>query len=577
MSHATLLVVHGPNRGTRFSIREDDDEVVIGRSVGTRIRLDDSEVSRRHAAIVFRDGSFHVRDLRSANGIRINGKKLGETILKHGDSIRLGSTQMTFQLDERESRESVSSKHVALVDDSRADQHSAIVQQVRAETASSAAIWPDQKSGLELLYQVAEELVRPVHTTESLLQRILELTLYAVRADRGCVLLKEPVGNELSAIAFCRRDSRPDTNEQMPVSRSITNYVLRNGHAVRTSDAQHDSRFMGGNSIASSNICEAICAPMRGHEELLGVLYIDVTTRGSEDTALHYGQRLTDEHLKTVLAVARQSALAVESRRFQDAFLKAERFAAMGQTVAVLSHHVKNILQGIRGGSYLIQMGLDQTDEELIRQGWGIVDRNQTRIYELVMDMLSFTKDRVPRLELAELNDVCAEVAELGKARAEDCGVVFSYRPEPELPLAEFDREGIHRAVLNIVANGIDAVEGSDKGAVVLQTGYDHVNETMLVAVSDNGPGIPEDQRASVFNVFESSKGSRGTGIGLPVSRKILREHGGRIRIEGGPGEGTRFVLSWPRGNPEQAADLIGGKTILPGGSSVVRSEESSS
>ena len=71
----------------------------------------------------------------------------------------------------------------------------------------------------------------------------------------------------------------------------------------------------------------------------------------------------------------------------------------------------------------------------------------------------------------------------------------------------------------------------------------------LLVAVSDNGAGIPEDQRAAIFNVFESSKGSRGTGIGLPVSRKILREHGGRVRVEGGPGQGTRFVLSWPRGN----------------------------
>ncbi|MFM7867179.1 MAG: ATP-binding protein, partial [Planctomycetaceae bacterium] len=87
-----------------------------------------------------------------------------------------------------------------------------------------------------------------------------------------------------------------------------------------------------------------------------------------------------------------------------------------------------------------------------------------------------------------------------------------------------------------------------ERGAVVLQTGYDRLADMMLVAVSDNGPGIPEDQRQSIFNVFESSKGSRGTGIGLPVSRKILREHGGRVRVEGGPGQGTRFVLSWPRG-----------------------------
>ena len=76
---------------------------------------------------------------------------------------------------------------------------------------------------------------------------------------------------------------------------------------------------------------------------------------------------------------------------------------------------------------------------------------------------------------------------------------------------------------------------------------------------------LPEDQRQLVSNVFESSKGSRGTGIGLPVSRKILREHGGRIRIEGGPGEGTRFVLSWPRGNPKEETVRLESPTSVPG------------
>ncbi len=261
-------------------------------------------------------------------------------------------------------------------------------------------------------------------------------------------------------------------------------------------------------------------------------------------------ERLTEEHVRTVVIVARQAALAIESRQFQDALVRAERFAAMGQTIAVLSHHIKNILQGVRGGSYLIRTGLDQKKDEMIRQGWGIVERNQSRIYDLVMDMLSYSKDRVPALQAADLNRVMQEVAELGAAMGRECGVAFEFRPGDSLPEASFDVEGIHRAVLNIVSNAIDAASSGESPAVVLKTGYDKAADVMLVAVSDNGPGIPEDQRASIFNVFESSKGNRGTGIGLPVSRKILREHGGRIRIEGGPGEGTRFVLSWPRGNP---------------------------
>lgn len=596
MDTATLLVINGPNRGARFDVTRNEP-LLIGRSVGTHIRVDDTEMSRQHAKVLEDRGVYRVVDLQSANGTFVNGQRVSEHTLVNGDSIRLGATVLTFQMTPTE-RSTNTAHQVHFIDDSQSGQHSEIVQSVHAEPVSSAAVWPDQQVGLQLLYEVAEELVRPAHTLESLMQRILELTLDAVRADRGCVLLKDAVGDELTPLVFCQRRRKPlssgiggealelaaasdatssdnvvsaeSTHEQMPISRSITGYVLRHGKAVRTSDALHDVRFEGGQSIASSGIREAICAPMRGQETLLGVFYIDISTDTLADGVTGGTGSLSDEHLKSVLAVARQSALAVESRQFHDALLKAERFAAMGQTIAVLSHHIKNILQGVRGGGYLIQMGLDQSKDDIIRQGWGIVERNQNRIYDLVMDMLSFTKDRVPDLQSGDVNRICAEVAELAATPASQYGVNFEFRPEPGLPLAAFDHEGLHRSVLNVALNAIDAVAESENATVVLQTSYDKVNDVMLVAVTDNGPGIPEDHRATVFNLFESSKGERGTGIGLPVSRKIIREHGGRIRIEGGPGEGTRFVLSWPRGNPSSETVRLDSPTQVPHDSSPV-------
>jgi two-component system NtrC family sensor kinase len=596
MDTATLLVINGPNRGARFDVARND-ALVIGRSVGTHIRVDDTEMSRQHAKLMEDRGVYRVVDLESANGTFVNGRRVTERTLVNGDSIRLGATVLTFQLTPTE-RSSNTAHRVQFVDDSQSGQHSEIVQSVHAEPVSSAAAWPDQQVGLQLLYEVAEELVRPAHTLESLMQQILELTLDAVRADRGCVLLKDSIGDELTPLVFCQRRRKPlssgtadeaqqpsaggealsedkvakseSTHEQMPISRSITGYVLRHGKAVRTSDALHDVRFEGGQSIASSGIREAICAPMRGQEALLGVFYIDISTDGLADGLTEETGSLSDEHLKSVLAVARQSALAVESRRFHDALLKAERFAAMGQTIAVLSHHIKNILQGVRGGGYLIQMGLEQSKDDIIRQGWGIVERNQNRIYDLVMDMLSFTKDRVPDLQSGDVNRICAEVAELAMTPATEYGVDFEFRPEAELPLSAFDHEAIHRSVLNVALNAIDAVAESENARVVLQTSYDKVNDVILVAVTDNGPGIPDDHRATVFNLFESSKGERGTGIGLAVSRKIIREHGGRIRIEGGPGEGTRFVLSWPRGNPSSETVRLDSPTQVPPDSSSV-------
>lgn len=564
MSRATLLILTGPGRGTRYEVDDEGDPVVIGRSVGTQIRVDDSEMSRRHAEVHYDGANFRLVDLGSANGTFVNGRQQNDAILRDGDSIRLGNTRLAFQLTAPRQQASPSVTQVQLVDDSGSAHQSAIIQQLQAEPASSAAIWPEQRHGLELLYQVAEELVRPAEDLETMLSRILSLTISAVRADRGCILLRETAGGDLTPVVFQKCGDDEDVPEQMPISRTITRYVLQHGRAVRTSDAAQDTRFGGGNSILSSGIREAICAPMRGQEELIGVVYLDITSDPMMDGIAITGGRLNDEHLKSVLAVARQSALAVESRRFHDAFLKAERFAAMGQTVAVLSHHIKNILQGVKGGGYLISTGLDQSSEEMVRQGWGIIERNQNRIYDLVMDMLSFSKDRVPKLQPARLNDVCSEVVELAQASASENGVHLDFRPADNIPLAEFDREGIHRAILNIVANAIDAVAESEDGHVILQTAYDSSTDVVLVAVTDNGPGIPEDQRQVVFNVFESSKGSRGTGIGLPVSRKIIREHGGRVRIEGEPGEGTRFVLSWPRGNPKSDTVQLESPTNTP-------------
>ena len=123
-----------------------------------------------------------------------------------------------------------------------------------------------------------------------------------------------------------------------------------------------------------------------------------------------------------------------------------------------------------------------------------------------------------------------------------------------ELELAEtippsfFDGEGIHRAVLNVVTNALDALEDLEQPAKEIRalTRYDPDEQQIVVEIADNGPGIAEDELPLLFSLFESSKGSRGTGLGLAVTRKILREHGGEISVESQPGEGCTFCLTWP-------------------------------
>jgi len=289
----------------------------------------------------------------------------------------------------------------------------------------------------------------------------------------------------------------------------------------------------------------------------MGIIYVDTTSPSDQTVSGSVPvNKFSDDDLRLLAAIGRQAALAVEDHRFQDAFVKAERLAAMGQTIAILSHHIKNILQGIKGGSYLVDMGLDKHDEDLIRQGWRIVGRNQDRIYHLVMDMLTFSTERQPKLEAGQINDTVREVYELMTARAAEMKVDLRLQLDEELPTALFDTEGIHRAVLNIVTNALEAVDGQAGAIVELRTSGSDDGSEIRVEIADNGPGIPQEQLASVFNLFESTKGARGTGIGLAVSQKILREHGGEILVESQPGRGALFRLVWPSLDEEARASV---------------------
>jgi len=126
-----------------------------------------------------------------------------------------------------------------------------------------------------------------------------------------------------------------------------------------------------------------------------------------------------------------------------------------------------------------------------------------------------------------------------------------------------FDPEALHRAILNVVTNAIDACEHASPGRVVVSTLFLPQKGIMQAIVEDNGEGIaPEDIR-KVFSMFESGKGSRGTGLGLPVSQKILREHSGDIRIESQVGQGSKFILELPAVRPGMTGqtDTLAGDT----------------
>ncbi len=542
VSAATLLVIQGSDQGRQFEVT--DPPAWIGRGTTNEVRILDTEVSRSHALIVRTEqGEWLIRDAGSSNGTFVNGQPIKEQQLLNGDQVQVGRSILLF----RESTTSLPKRRVAeqinLLRKEEEGDRSRIVGQL---PASKLIVPPRNHVGtnLQLLYRISEEAVRPSVPLDQLLQRILDLTLQSLGADRGCMLVADSKTDRIEPRVIGHRPGI-DVTQRMPISTSIVEYVIRHGIGVLTTDAQHDSRFNEGHSILQSGIREAMCVPMQGRYELMGVIYVDTTTDGQivPGRAL---QRFNEELLNLLAAIGRQSALAVENNRYQESLVKAERLAAVGTTIATLSHHVKNILQGVRGGSYLIDMGLKEEKNDLVRKGWRILERNQDRIYNLVMDMLTFSKERQPKLEPANVNQTATEVHELMQARAEETSVAFHLKTDPQMPVSQFDAEGLHRAILNLVTNAFDALNGQEGAEVTIQTQFDPAADRILVEVADNGPGIDPAELPRIFNAFESTKGGGGTGLGLAVTQKILREHGGEVTVDTRPGQGCRFRLSWP-------------------------------
>lgn len=551
-----LFVIQGRNQGTRYDLAAHPGAVTIGRESGNVVQLDDNEVSRRHAEIRRVGDSFVVGDLKSSNGTFLNDRRVERAELAGGDRIRVGRSVLVYaatQADEDAVR------LVDIVPPASPADGSRIIRAMRDDDSISLAApeaaqgrWLSRaRSNVQVMYRTALAVSHTLDIDE-LLGRVLELVFEWVAADRGCIMLRDPESGVLRTKA--RRDRHDGSGGSLAISRTILDYVLDNGEGVLTSDAQDDDRFVSGDSVVRTGVREAICVPLQGRYGTVGVIYVDTMVPLAE-TLEAGGRRFSDEHLKLMIAIGHQAALAVEDTTYYSGMVQAERLAAVGQTIATLSHHIKNILQGIRGGSYLVEMGLENGDQAVIRKGWDIVRRNQDKISSLVMDMLSYGKDREPELVPADLGAVVDEAVETVQQRAAEAGVGLDWERPHDLPRMTFDPEGISRAVLNVVTNALDAVEGRPEPAVSVAAEADAAGGIARVTVTDNGPGIAPEALAGIFDLFVSTKGARGTGLGLAVSRKILREHGGDIRAASEPGRGSTFVLEFPlRPAPAEAA-----------------------
>lgn len=550
---AAFVVVSGSGVGTRYVLSESKQR--IGRDSRCEIHLDDTETSRKHAEIEFAKGEYLLTDLKSSNGTIVNGKVIQSKVLCDGDRIQIGKFLFVFRL--RESNPSSTDKDyltqsIAIVPDgamdssqirSRADLSDPVgeTEFFDPETANPLSV---NKSQWEIMYRTSLAVSRTLDINQ-LLEQIVDLIFQWVQCDHACVMLQDASTGALNPVY--RKNRKIQSNHQITISKTILDYVLKKEEGVLTSNAKEDRRWNSSASIEASGVCEAICVPMRGRYGVVGVLYIDTIVSATKQSKYSELNVFNDEHLKMMVTIGHQAALAIEDTRFYQSTLQSEKLAAVGQTIANLSHHVKNILQGLRGGGYMVNEGLKSQNVDTIRSGWEISEKIHGRIESLVLDMLTMSKERKPKLQSIDLVQLIQDVLAIAKTSASDAKVELTWQPDESIENVSVDPEGIHHALLNLVLNAIDATGGRPDAKVLVKATQDPTSTQIVI--EDNGIGIPKSQLTTIFSLFESTKGNRGTGLGLPVSQKIVREHGGEISVSSIVDQGTTFTISLPNSN----------------------------
>jgi PAS domain S-box-containing protein len=265
---------------------------------------------------------------------------------------------------------------------------------------------------------------------------------------------------------------------------------------------------------------------------------------------------LRDTHGQAIGTIGISKDITRE-KQLQRELVQSQKFAAIGQAVTGIQHAIKNMLNSLTGGSYLVRIGMNKSNQERIKEGWAMIEEGIERITDLSRSMLYYAKDWKLNLQQASVNDLVENVCELNRQTAADQGVALRSEVNSGLPDILCDPKLIHMATTDLVVNAIDACVWKDYGSgesaeIVLKNSLTEDGNYFVIEVRDNGCGMNEETRRNIFTPFFSTKKTRGTGLGLAMTARIINVHGGEINVESEPDRGTKFRVYLPIGGPRE-------------------------
>ncbi|MFN4216292.1 MAG: two-component system sensor histidine kinase NtrB [Brevinematales bacterium] len=236
-----------------------------------------------------------------------------------------------------------------------------------------------------------------------------------------------------------------------------------------------------------------------------------------------------------------------ENKKLQFQLKNIESLAALNTLAAGIAHEIKNPLTAIDLHTQLIQRAVQKNlvclDENLSQYIKTISDETK-RLTQIVNDFLLAARTRQLKLSFEDINLFLQETLHLLKPELEEKQIVLREEYQ-QMPKNFIDKDYLKQAILNLVKNAIEAMEKSSLKVLKVRTWYDTIRDATAIEIADTGCGIAPDQLQKIFEPYYTTK-DYGTGLGLTITYKIIKEHDGDIQIQSKPGEGTSFTIYLP-------------------------------
>jgi PAS domain S-box-containing protein len=249
--------------------------------------------------------------------------------------------------------------------------------------------------------------------------------------------------------------------------------------------------------------------------------------------------------LGEITQVMEMATNITQVRKLQD------HLSSLGLMIGSISHGIKGVLTGLDAGIYLLDSGFSKRDKQKSEEGLELVKMMADRIRRVVMDILYYAKKRTLNWKQTDVKSLVNETLLLIRPKLDKHGIMLEESVDQNAGMLEADEVALRSALVNILENAVEACSGDTSGRQhQIDLTLSGEDEYITLRIRDNGVGMDEETVENIFELFYSSKGSMGTGLGLFITKRIIEQHAGTIEVISESGKGSGFSIRLPRSLP---------------------------